>query len=313
MGLLEKVKNFFYDEDYEEDEEKEEIKKTIKPKKEKIKVTELKEEKHQKLDRQDISERQLFQAERTFNFPVDVEDEYYGIKEEKEDKINKVEERVYKREEPEYKSTMYSGIRDYAKTEVKEEPKQEKRFKPTPVISPIYGIMDKNYKKEDIMIDSAKEVTTPKKVDYDSVRKRAYSNVYKEEQQEDNTKGIFYNLDEEENENSTDDDDVKIIYNDVTFDENEEDDENVTIGQKIEEYENKEESDDEQDDISYDEDEYTEDNDEVDDYEEENNDYDENEIDEESQILSETKEQDLFNLIDNMYNSDEEDEEEDDE
>ena len=291
MGLLEKVKNFFYEEDYDEEEEKEEIKKPIKPKKEKIKVTELKEDKKEKIDRQDISERELFQAERTFNFPVDVEDEYYGINEEKETKINKVEERVYKKPEPEYKSTMYSGIRDYSKTEVKEQPKQENRFKPTPVISPIYGIMDKNYKKEDIMIDSAKEANVPKKVDYDTVRKRAYSNVYNKPEPEEDSKGIFYNLDEED----SNEDDVKIIYNDVTFDEeSNEEDENVTIGQKIEEYEEQQEN--FEDDTPYEED-----------------DGEETEIDEESQILSETKEQDLFNLIDNMYNSDEEDEEEDDE
>ena len=291
MGLLEKVKNFFYEEDYDEEEEKEEIKKPIKPKKEKIKVTELKEDKKEKIDRQDISERELFQAERTFNFPVDVEDEYYGINEEKETKINKVEERVYKKPEPEYKSTMYSGIRDYSKTEVKEQPKQENRFKPTPVISPIYGIMDKNYKKEDIMIDSAKEANASKKVDYDTVRKRAYSNVYNKPEPEEDSKGIFYNLDEED----SNEDDVKIIYNDVTFDEeSNEEDENVTIGQKIEEYEEQQEN--FEDDTPYEED-----------------DGEETEIDEESQILSETKEQDLFNLIDNMYNSDEEDEEEDDE
>ena len=59
----------------------------------------------------------------------------------------------------------------------------------------------------------------------------------------------------------------------MTFDE---EDEDVTIGEKIEKYENELDNDD------------LEDND----------------------ILSKTGEQDLFNLIDNMYNSDDEEDEE---
>lgn len=270
MNLLEKVRNFFYDDEYEEDEE---ISK-IKPK-EKIKI---KKEKHvfneDIKEEQKISERELFKAERTFNFPMDVEDDNDFIVEEKPKVITK--EEVKPIEKP--KVTSYDNIRTYAKYEEKREEKSEpKKFKPTPVISPIYGIMDKNYTKEDLAIDNSTKKENVKKVDYDTVRRRAYSNVYNDEEDE---KSIFFNLDEQTKKEEKKDDEVKIIYNDVTLDE-ENNDENVTIGQRIEEYEKTIDND-----IDF-----------------------EDEDDEDATILSETKEQDLFNLIDNMYNSEDEDEE----
>ena len=61
--------------------------------------------------------------------------------------------------------------------EKKEEPK-EKTFKPTPIISPIYGILDKNYHKEDIV---ERKDTTPLKpkggVSIDSIRNKAYGTL----------------------------------------------------------------------------------------------------------------------------------------
>ena len=44
-------------------------------------------------------------------------------------------------------------------------------FKPTPIISPVYGVLDKNYTKEDITV---KEL--PKNEDIDLVRDKAYGN-----------------------------------------------------------------------------------------------------------------------------------------
>ena len=286
MSLLEKVRNFFYDDEYEEDIEPE--KPQHKEKKEKIKIKEHKEEPK---ERQEISERELFKAERTFNFPMDIEDEEEEIptrkniieEEEKEEVVKVHKPRI---EEIKKEEVSYNGIRDYARYEEKKEERNEpKRFKPTPVISPIYGILDKNYKKEDVLMDVNQEHESPKKVDYDTVRKRAYADVYTKPEE---TKGIFYNLEEEKEEpEDTDfdeaDEDVKIIYNDVNYDEEEKNDDDMTIGEKIDAYEKEKEED---IDIN-------------------------SEYEDDDQILSETKEQDLFNLIDNMYNSEEEEEEED--
>lgn len=53
----------------------------------------------------------------------------------------------------------------------KEEPK---RFKPSPVISPVYGVLGENYKKEDILPRTSSEGTLPKIMDVDNVRKKAF-------------------------------------------------------------------------------------------------------------------------------------------
>lgn len=271
MGLLDKVKNFFYD-DEEIEEEEEEVEVPVR----------VHQKERRESPKEEVSERELFRAERTFNFPMDVDDENMfetqknSIKEEKIEINNSVNVNSYRTVAT--KDNAYAGIRAYSRTEPKKE--ETKKFRPTPIISPIYGVLDKNYKKEDIMVDSALE-SNSKKIDYDTVRQRAYGNIYKTEpeeieESEEETKGIFYNLDEEEKNDIVDNnDEVKIIYNDVTFDDENLDD---NINMNVEET---------KDTIPINEEEnYDEDN-----------------------ILSETKEQDLFNLIDNMYNSDDEEEE----
>jgi len=52
-------------------------------------------------------------------------------------------------------------------------------FKPTPVISPIYGILDKNYKKEEVIDrkDKPSSYVSRKNVDLDSIRKKAYGSL----------------------------------------------------------------------------------------------------------------------------------------
>lgn len=58
---------------------------------------------------------------------------------------------------------------------MKEKPEKEKKFKPTPIISPVYGVLDKNYNKEDIQ---AKKHTNSYTADsIDEVRKKAYGSL----------------------------------------------------------------------------------------------------------------------------------------
>lgn len=61
----------------------------------------------------------------------------------------------------------------------KEEVKEKPGFKPTPVISPVYGILDKNYTKEEVKErDSETSLKRPsKKVDFEMVRKKAFGNL----------------------------------------------------------------------------------------------------------------------------------------
>lgn len=61
----------------------------------------------------------------------------------------------------------------------KEEPKP-KKFKPTPVISPVYGILDKNYTKDEVKVqdENSYEIQRPsRKVDFETVRNKAFGNL----------------------------------------------------------------------------------------------------------------------------------------
>lgn len=61
----------------------------------------------------------------------------------------------------------------------KEEPKP-KKFKPTPVISPVYGVLDKNYTKDEVKVSDEKsyELQRPsRKVDFETVRNKAFGSL----------------------------------------------------------------------------------------------------------------------------------------
>ena len=285
MSFLNKVKNFFY-EDIEEDEE--DIRLEEKRKEERRKQFL---EKERKLDIQntnnDLSERELFKSEKTFNFPMDIgdnifDDEKDEPKEESRSSI-KEEKNIYARPLNRTNSRVTERMTSYKSTvEKKEEPK---KFRPSPVVSPIYGVLDKNYSVDDVVDNSlskTKEFSYEKKiVDFDSVRNKAYKELDEEiERTMNGSKNIFYNLDEdevkEENTNTISDyinepydknenkeDDVIITYNDSEGDEEEFTTPDVSISNPKEE--KKEEK------------------------------------------------EDLFNLIDNMYSDDDDDDEEDEE
>lgn len=53
---------------------------------------------------------------------------------------------------------------------------QKDAFKPTPIISPIYGILDKNYRKEEVVDkkDKPSSYVSRKNADLDSIRRKAY-------------------------------------------------------------------------------------------------------------------------------------------
>lgn len=257
MGLFDKVKNFFYEE-YEDIEENEEIHNEVK-REHKKNVNQKREDMSPK-KQDEITERELFKAESTFNFPMDLDDTIY-------EKTTQSRVTREKKEEPvrEVKINTYTSSTAYQKrtypTEKINSSKEEKKFMPTPIISPIYGVLDKNYKKEELSYNNEKNLNITKKLNYDEVMKKAMKKV---DDIDEENKSIFFNLDEEKEENN--DEEVKIIYNDVSIDDKVDNTNNDEINEPS--------------------------------------------IDEDN-ILSETKEQDLFNLIDNMYSSDDDEEDED--
>ena len=73
-----------------------------------------------------------------------------------------------KKEEP----LPYKGV----KPVISDEPK--KVFKPSPIISPVYGVLDKNYKKDDIITKkSPRSSYHSENITVDDVRKRAFSTL----------------------------------------------------------------------------------------------------------------------------------------
>ena len=117
----------------------------------------------------------------------------------KEDKSNlysteKSESKPYGLDES-YKIPTY----EYGKYEKKEE---KKVFKPSPIISPIYGILDKNYKKEDVVQKKEVRITssyTRSNVSVDEVRDKALGVEHDEKKTE--LKDTKFSVDDEEDEN----------------------------------------------------------------------------------------------------------------
>jgi len=167
MGVFNKLKNIFYDEEEEVIEPKE-VKREIK--KEPIVFNEPKKEEEVKIVRDEVvkdaksentyTERELFRSERTFNFTEfdDVEEVVAPPRK----NVLDIEKRTSRIETP----TI-----EYQKPKI---------FKPSTVISPIYDILNKDYTKEEMERSNRKD-SNP--ITYDTVRKKAFKN-YNDEVEE---------------------------------------------------------------------------------------------------------------------------------
>ena len=326
MSFINKVKNFFY-EDVEEDDDEFEAREALK-REEKIRRREEKEKKRFELEEKhskpivqeannDLSERELFKSEKTFNFPMDIDDDIFEITEtmpiEKEEtrKQVKEEKNIYARPT---RSVTATSTRTTYKEESKVNNDEPKRFHPSPVVSPVYGILDKNYTVDDVVdknLSKTKEFSLEKKtVDFDSVRNKAYKELDEEiEKTLTGNKDIFYNLEDEEKkeENTGDIDD----FIEESYDKNENFDDEVKIT-----YEGEEESKEEIEEakpVSNDDEEEEEDdiNFEKPDVEIPSSKEKKKRKTKNVETEEENEKEDLFNLIDNMYNEEDDEEEED--
>lgn len=182
MGVFSKLKGIFYDEVVVEEPE-EEIKKVDKiVKKEAVVEEPVKEivtpiSKVQFDDFDDLkeakeetrhSERELFRSERTFNFTEFDDDEELPPR------------KTVMSNEMQRQSRVVEPVKPVIKPVVKPvEPPQPKVFKPSPIISPIYGILDKDYKKDEIKTRDIvnNKPTNIKITSYDVVRRKAYGTL----------------------------------------------------------------------------------------------------------------------------------------
>ncbi len=96
--------------------------------------------------------------------------------EKKEEKQEPVKETPLKSSAKQDRKEVYGGKSPaYTASTFKEE---KKMFKPTPIISPVYGVLDKNYRKDDIA--PRKRVTQnngPKELTVDDIRNKAFGTL----------------------------------------------------------------------------------------------------------------------------------------
>lgn len=187
MGLVDKLKNIFTEEVTEEEEEEikvEQIKKEVRSVPIESPNVERKEKKVTRVEKRRIpADEELIEEEEepvaieeekskspVFFTDRDFEDLVAPKKSREKVKAEKVVEPPKKEEVPK----PYGGT--YNSTSIIHKEKQN--FKPTPIISPVYGVLDKNYHKEDI-ID--KNDDTPRDsvdgLSVDTIRNKAYGTL----------------------------------------------------------------------------------------------------------------------------------------
>ena len=219
MGLMDKFKNLFTDEEIiEEDEIEETVKiKEIKneetkehklptfmrekiEKEEKTKQEKSKEsinkslakrfeniEKEENIDNNlDITEEKIIEKKTEFKFPVFDESDFVepsrvtrhsNRKEEAKEPQKNTEIREHKIDKPkEVNIKSETKVSKLYKDKIVEK-KDDKKFKASPIISPIFGVLDKNYVPSDVSTNNGDNYEInrrSKTIDFDSVRKKAY-------------------------------------------------------------------------------------------------------------------------------------------
>jgi len=155
MGLLDKVKNLFTEEVEVETEEKAPIKKEVIQVEIPSPAKTTRSELH--AHEEDIVTEQKPKEEYKFPFFDDNDFDNLDVK---------VEEKKEKKKSS-YKKEVYNP------------PKEEKKvFKPSPIISPVYGILDKNYQKDEIKTKSENgSYYNPKEATVDEIRNKAYGTL----------------------------------------------------------------------------------------------------------------------------------------
>ena len=199
MSFFDKLKNVLFEDEEEVSEEtspKEEVKTeevrfSSKPKETKVEESPKDEAKEttvfQSFDEEEfdriaaINKNRLLERDRKAREEKERQEREQEIS--RKEAINSSRENYRRYEELRYGKSSAKDTTEYHKTsEVqqniynkplasKEEPK---KFRPSPVISPVYGVLGENYKKEDILPRASSEGTLPKIMDVDNVRKKAF-------------------------------------------------------------------------------------------------------------------------------------------
>lgn len=176
MGLLNKIKGILFEEIEEEEqvssvraEERKPIAEKIEPQKrvEEPKPDTLVKETSiiDKDKTEHLNERELFKSDTTSPFFDFDEEEFSNMSRVQKPKTTNVLE--YERKKKVEKRYDLGNVKKIERVEVVE----KKKFKPSPIISPVYGILNEDYRPEDI---KSKSDTVSTSLDFNSVRKKAF-------------------------------------------------------------------------------------------------------------------------------------------
>lgn len=210
MGLFDKLKDILFEEETIEIPviKKEDTKKEVvsKPKREKVvKTHEVKEDTDEvKITKITASEDTFFdmpklktkedtpkeepsETKSTFTFPVFEDDDldFSTLKRKTSEKTKDDLPKNVNSYKPERKpSLLFDEYEDpepkkqpNTRHETSNKPYNASSFKLSPIISPVYGVLDEDYKKEDIVSRHERKILSTEKLDLDSVRKKAYGTL----------------------------------------------------------------------------------------------------------------------------------------
>ncbi len=184
MKLIDKLKNIFFEE-VEEDEEEEELPQTF------AKKVEIPKKKEIEIPKREVEEtikvEPKIEEPKEEEFPMMFDDDDF-LEDKKSFKEENTSDNLYKREKQEYEEReLYQGKKEmtyvekvnnkpvYSHTKSYYEERDTKGFRPSPIISPIYGILDKNYHKEEVITKRETRITSSyNKPDLDSIRNKAF-------------------------------------------------------------------------------------------------------------------------------------------
>ncbi len=162
MGLMDKFKNLFTEEVEEE---------VVKPIKKEVRHVEIPSPKRETREiktesvSEKISDSVAINKEDKISFPL-----YFDDKDFDDLEKPKKEQRPVKKEIP--KSEAYQGT--------KVQKVEQRRFEASPIISPVYGVLDKNYRKEDIPTRKEQPddyTRRPRRVTVDDIRNKAFGTL----------------------------------------------------------------------------------------------------------------------------------------
>jgi len=191
MGLLEKLKNTFFEEEYVEVDEVETHKKNTKrevtPVARKIEPVEKQEiqEPEETASTMELakvtSELEIENQADTELLKTEVEIPYFEDEDfvESSSYLEENEKKVYGGSSSEIYENLDLDSNRHEGRPYEGTAEGKSTFKPTPIISPIYGILDKNYRKEEVIDkkDRPSSYVSRKNVDLDFVRNKAFGGL----------------------------------------------------------------------------------------------------------------------------------------